>query len=83
MIDLLVLNVGNEGMIHFITINGNPSNPHSHPFPAKNLNHRSPFLIGWLINKRVCLPTPEQQQVNDDADGINQSPAPLFSPKGH
>ena len=31
---LLVLNAGNEGMIHFIVIDDNPSNPHSHPFPA-------------------------------------------------
>ena len=29
-------NVGNEGMIHFIVMKDNPSNPHSHPFPAKN-----------------------------------------------
>ena len=29
--NLLVLNVGNEGMIHWLTINNNPSNPHSHP----------------------------------------------------
>ena len=26
--------VGNEGMIRWLTINNNPSNPHSHPFPS-------------------------------------------------
>ena len=24
--------VGNEGMIHWLTMNNHPSNPHSHPF---------------------------------------------------
>ena len=28
--------VGNEGMIHWLTINNHPSNPHSQPFPAKH-----------------------------------------------
>ena len=57
---LLVLNVGNEGMIHN-TID-NPSNPHSHPFPAfstsnclnqkplgRSLAHGSRFLYRCLV----------------------------------
>ena len=34
--NLLVLNAGNEGMTHYISINKSSSNPRSHPFPAWN-----------------------------------------------
>jgi hypothetical protein len=39
----------------------------------------------WLVdeNRGVSSETPEKQQVSMMIDGINQSPAPHFLPKGH
>ena len=43
---LLVLHIGNEGMIHVIITNDNPSNPPAtHPFPAWNAPVR--LISGW------------------------------------
>ena len=50
---------------------------HLHTLTIHNCTkHRCPFPIGWLINRRVCLPL--EQQVNDDR--WYTKPAPLFLP---
>ena len=61
---LLVLNVGNEGMIHWLTINHNPGNPHSHPFPTFStskrrhgeIGHGPHFWASWAI-KNIPIPS--------------------------
>ena len=42
---LLVLQIGNEGMIHFIVINDHPIPPATHPFPAWNAPVSSKVLL--------------------------------------
>ena len=53
-----------------------------HLKPKKTSSHRCPFPIAWLRKKRgVSSENPEKQQVM--IDGINQSPAHIFTNLGH
>ena len=52
LVSLLVLNVGNEGMIHHNYFDHNPSNPHSHPFPTFSTSKKKTPKIN--LNQWCC-----------------------------